>query len=51
LLVAGLSWLVGLTRKLVALQGELAGMAAEAERLRVTRDVHDLLGLPPRSRS
>jgi two-component system, NarL family, sensor histidine kinase DesK len=45
LLVAGLSWLAGLAGELETLRDELAGMAAEAERLRVARDVHDLLGL------
>ncbi len=45
LLVAGLSWLGGLARELEKLRDELAGMAAQAERLRVARDVHDLLGL------
>jgi two-component system, NarL family, sensor histidine kinase DesK len=45
LLVAGLSWLAGLARELETLRDQLAGMAAEAERLRFARDVHDLLGL------
>jgi two-component system, NarL family, sensor histidine kinase DesK len=45
LLVAGLSWLAGLARELERLRDELASMAAQAERLRVARDVHDLLGL------
>jgi two-component system, NarL family, sensor histidine kinase DesK len=45
LMVYGLSWLTGLARELEGLQGELARMAAVRERLRVARDVHDLLGL------
>jgi two-component system sensor histidine kinase DesK len=45
LMVYGLSRLAGLARQLEALRGELAQMAAVRERLRVTRDVHDLLGL------
>ena len=45
LLVYGLSRLAGLARELEALHGELARMAAVRERLRVARDVHDLLGL------
>jgi two-component system sensor histidine kinase DesK len=45
LLVYGLSWLAGLARQLEQLHGELARMAAVRERLRVARDVHDLLGL------
>jgi two-component system, NarL family, sensor histidine kinase DesK len=45
LLVYGLSWLAGTARQLEALRGELARMAVLAERLRVARDVHDLLGL------
>jgi len=45
LLVYGLSWLAGMARELEAVRGELAQMAAVRERLRVARDVHDLLGL------
>jgi two-component system, NarL family, sensor histidine kinase DesK len=45
LLVYGLSRLAGMARELEAVRGELAAMAAVRERLRVTRDVHDLLGL------
>ena len=45
LLVYGLSRLAGLARQLEELHGELARMAAVQERLRVARDVHDLLGL------
>jgi two-component system sensor histidine kinase DesK len=45
LLVYGLSRLAGLARELEGLRGELARAAAVAERLRVARDVHDLLGL------
>ena len=45
LMVYGLSWLAGLARELEGLGGELARMAAVRERLRVARDVHDLLGL------
>jgi len=45
LLVYGLAWLAGTARQLEALRGELARMAVLAERLRVARDVHDLLGL------
>lgn len=45
LLVYGLSRLAGIARELAALRGELARMAAVRERLRVARDVHDLLGL------
>jgi len=43
--VYGLSRLAGLARELEGLRGELARMAAVRERLRVARDVHDLLGL------
>jgi len=43
--VYGLSRLAGLARELAGLQGELTRMAAVRERLRVARDVHDLLGL------
>jgi two-component system sensor histidine kinase DesK len=45
LLVYGLAWLAGLAAQLEALNGELAGMAGVRERLRIARDVHDLLGL------
>lgn len=45
LLVYGLSWLGATARQLAALRGELARMAVLSERLRVARDVHDLLGL------
>lgn len=45
LMVYGLSWLAGTARQLEALRGELARMAMLQERLRVARDVHDLLGL------
>jgi len=45
LVVYGLSWLAGLARRLEQLQGELAAMVVSQERLRVARDVHDLLGL------
>jgi two-component system sensor histidine kinase DesK len=45
LLVYGLSRLAGLARQLEGLHGELARVAAVQERLRVARDVHDLLGL------
>jgi two-component system sensor histidine kinase DesK len=45
LLVYGLSRLAGLARELEGLHGELAQVAAVRERLRVARDVHDLLGL------
>lgn len=45
LLVYGLTRLAGLARELEGLRGELTLMAAAQERLRVARDVHDLLGL------
>jgi two-component system, NarL family, sensor histidine kinase DesK len=45
LLVYGLTQLAGLARELEGLRGGLAHMAAVRERLRVGRDVHDLLGL------
>jgi two-component system, NarL family, sensor histidine kinase DesK len=45
LMVYGLSRLAGVARQLEALRGELARMAVMQERLRVARDVHDLLGL------
>ena len=45
LLVYGLSRLAGLARQLEELRGELTRMAVVQERLRVARDVHDLLGL------
>lgn len=41
----GLTRLAGLARELSGLRGELARLAAVQERLRVARDVHDLLGL------
>jgi two-component system sensor histidine kinase DesK len=44
-LVYGLSWLTQTARDLEAVRSELARMAVLAERLRVARDVHDLLGL------
>ncbi len=45
LTVYGLSWLAGTARQLETLRGELARMTVLAERLRVARDIHDLLGL------
>jgi two-component system, NarL family, sensor histidine kinase DesK len=45
LLAYALSRLAGMARELAALREELARMAAVRERLRVARDVHDLLGL------
>lgn len=45
LLVYALSGLAGMAAELEAVRGELAQMAAVRERLRVARDVHDLLGL------
>jgi two-component system, NarL family, sensor histidine kinase DesK len=45
LLVYGLSRLAGMAAELEAVRAELAQMAAMRERLRVARDVHDLLGL------
>ena len=45
LMVYGLSRLSGLARELEGLRDRLARMAAVRERLRVARDVHDLLGL------
>jgi two-component system, NarL family, sensor histidine kinase DesK len=45
LMVYGLSRLARLARELEGLHGELARMAVVQERLRVARDVHDLLGL------
>lgn len=45
LMVYALSRVAGLARQLEGLRGELARMAAVRERLRVARDVHDLLGL------
>jgi two-component system, NarL family, sensor histidine kinase DesK len=45
LVVYGLAWLAALAAQLEAMQGELARMAVVQERLRIARDVHDLLGL------
>ena len=45
LMVYGLSRLAGLADELEGLRDRLARMAAVRERLRVARDVHDLLGL------
>jgi len=45
LLVYALSRLAGLARELEGLRDQLTRMAAVRERLRVARDVHDLLGL------
>ena len=45
LFVYGLSRLAGLARELEGLRGQQARAAAVRERLRVARDVHDLLGL------
>lgn len=45
LMVYGLSRLADQARQLEALRGELSRLAAVRERLRVARDVHDLLGL------
>ncbi len=45
LVVYGLARLAALARQLEALHGELARMAVVQERLRIARDVHDLLGL------
>jgi two-component system, NarL family, sensor histidine kinase DesK len=45
LMVFGLSWLARLAVQLEALRGELALIAVMRERLRIARDVHDLLGL------
>ncbi len=45
LLVYGLSRLAGVAGQLETLRRQLDRMAAVRERLRVTRDVHDLLGL------
>ena len=45
LLVYGLSRLAGMAGELEAVRAELAQLAAVRERLRVARDVHDLLGL------
>ena len=45
LLVYALSRLAGMAAELEAIRAELAQMAAVRERLRVARDVHDLLGL------
>jgi two-component system, NarL family, sensor histidine kinase DesK len=45
LLVYGLSRLAEMAGELDAVRGEVARMAAVRERLRVARDVHDLLGL------
>ena len=45
LMVYGLSRLAWLAHEMERLRGELARMAAVQERVRVARDVHDLLGL------
>jgi two-component system, NarL family, sensor histidine kinase DesK len=45
LMAYGLSRLAGLARELEGLRDQLARMAAVRERMRVARDVHDLLGL------
>jgi two-component system sensor histidine kinase DesK len=45
LLAYGLSRLVGIAREAAVLRGQLTRMAVVRERLRVARDVHDLLGL------
>ncbi len=45
LVVYGLARLAALARQMEAMQGELARMAVVRERLRIARDVHDLLGL------
>jgi two-component system sensor histidine kinase DesK len=45
LLVYALTWMAAAARQLAGLRAELARMAAATERLRVARDVHDLLGL------
>jgi two-component system, NarL family, sensor histidine kinase DesK len=45
LLIFGLSRLTALARQFETLQGHVAQTAAVQERLRVARDVHDLLGL------
>ncbi len=45
LVVYGLSRLADLAAQLETLNGELARMAVVRERLRIARDVHDLLGL------
>jgi two-component system, NarL family, sensor histidine kinase DesK len=45
LLVYALTWLAEAARQLAGLRAELTGTATAAERLRVARDVHDLLGL------
>jgi two-component system, NarL family, sensor histidine kinase DesK len=45
LLVYGLSWLAGLARRLEDMHRDLARVAVVQERLRVARDMHDLLGL------
>ena len=45
LVLYGLAWLAGLAAQLEALNGQLAQMAVVQERLRIARDVHDLLGL------
>ncbi|WP_169807520.1 sensor histidine kinase [Herbidospora mongoliensis] len=44
LMVYGLSSLASLAQTVHAARGELAGVAVAQERLRVARDVHDLLG-------
>ena len=45
LLVYGLTWLAAVARRVEAFQEQLARAAVLAERLRMARDVHDLLGL------
>lgn len=45
LMLYGLAWLAGQAAQLEALNGQLAQMAVVQERLRIARDVHDLLGL------
>jgi two-component system, NarL family, sensor histidine kinase DesK len=45
LLFYGLAWLASLALQLDGLTGQLARMAVVQERLRIARDLHDLLGL------